>query len=132
MDARRRRRKRLSRCRLRRAHKQEQRARAASVLTQPRESLLREGRERRPPRPERALEGLDAAARVAGDDAPRVRSPRRAREVALRAVQEVEEHTRARLFTADMTYYETPAGAKVFAAGAFSLADDVWGRRSGS
>jgi hypothetical protein len=26
-------------------------------------------------------------------------------------------------FTAQMTYYETPAGAKVFAAGAFSLAD---------
>src|SRR5262249_4169842 len=29
-------------------------------------------------------------------------------------------------FTAQMTYYETPAGAKVFAAGAFSLAGDVW------
>ena len=29
-------------------------------------------------------------------------------------------------FTAQMTYYETPAGAKVFAAGAFSLADSVW------
>jgi len=29
-------------------------------------------------------------------------------------------------FTADMTYYETAAGAKVFAAGAFSLADSVW------
>jgi hypothetical protein len=29
-------------------------------------------------------------------------------------------------FTAQMTYYETPAGAKVFAAGAFSLAIDVW------
>jgi hypothetical protein len=28
-------------------------------------------------------------------------------------------------YTAQMTYYETPAGAKVFAAGAFSLADDV-------
>jgi hypothetical protein len=25
-----------------------------------------------------------------------------------------------------MTYYETPAGAKVFAAGAFSLARSVW------
>ena len=25
-----------------------------------------------------------------------------------------------------MTYYETPAGAKVFAAGAFSLAGSVW------
>jgi hypothetical protein len=24
-----------------------------------------------------------------------------------------------------MTYYQTPAGARVFAAGAFSLADDV-------
>jgi hypothetical protein len=29
-------------------------------------------------------------------------------------------------FTAQMTYYETPAGAKVFAAGAFSLADAIW------
>jgi hypothetical protein len=29
-------------------------------------------------------------------------------------------------FTAQMTYYETPAGAKVFAAGAFSLADSIW------
>jgi hypothetical protein len=29
-------------------------------------------------------------------------------------------------FTAQMTYYETPAGAKVFAAGAFSLADSCW------
>ena len=29
-------------------------------------------------------------------------------------------------FTAEMTYYETPVGAKVFAAGAFSLADSVW------
>jgi hypothetical protein len=29
-------------------------------------------------------------------------------------------------FTAQMTYYETPAGAKVFAAGAFSLACSVW------
>lgn len=29
-------------------------------------------------------------------------------------------------FTAQMTYYETPAGAKVFAAGAFSLAGNVW------
>ena len=29
-------------------------------------------------------------------------------------------------FTAQMTYYETPAGAKVFAAGAFSLAASVW------
>jgi hypothetical protein len=29
-------------------------------------------------------------------------------------------------YTADMTYYETPAGAKVFAAGAFSLACSVW------
>src|SRR5205085_9284819 len=29
-------------------------------------------------------------------------------------------------FTAQMTYYETPVGAKVFAAGAFSLADSVW------
>jgi hypothetical protein len=28
-------------------------------------------------------------------------------------------------FTAQMTYYETPAGAKVFAAGAFSLADSI-------
>ena len=28
-------------------------------------------------------------------------------------------------FTAQMTYYETPAGAKVFAAGAFTLAGDV-------
>jgi hypothetical protein len=28
-------------------------------------------------------------------------------------------------YTADMTYYETPAGAKVFAAGAFSLAGNV-------
>jgi hypothetical protein len=30
-------------------------------------------------------------------------------------------------FTAQMTYYETPAGAKVFAAGAFSLASAVLG-----
>ena len=29
-------------------------------------------------------------------------------------------------FTAQMTYYDTPAGAKVFAAGAFSLAGSVW------
>jgi hypothetical protein len=29
-------------------------------------------------------------------------------------------------FTAQMTYYETPSGAKVFAAGAFSLAGSVW------
>jgi hypothetical protein len=29
-------------------------------------------------------------------------------------------------FTAQMTYYETPAGARVFAAGAFSLAGHVW------
>ena len=29
-------------------------------------------------------------------------------------------------FTAQMTYYETAAGAKVFAAGAFSLARSVW------
>jgi hypothetical protein len=29
-------------------------------------------------------------------------------------------------YTAQMTYYETPAGAKVFAAGAFSLAANVW------
>src|SRR6266516_3902626 len=29
-------------------------------------------------------------------------------------------------FTGQMTYYETPAGAKVFAAGAFSLAGAVW------
>ena len=29
-------------------------------------------------------------------------------------------------FTAQMTYYETPYGAKVFAAGAFSLARSVW------
>jgi hypothetical protein len=29
-------------------------------------------------------------------------------------------------FTAQMTYYETAAGAKVFAAGAFSLADAIW------
>jgi N,N-dimethylformamidase beta subunit-like, C-terminal len=29
-------------------------------------------------------------------------------------------------FTAQMTYYETPAGARVFAAGAFSLARSVW------
>lgn len=29
-------------------------------------------------------------------------------------------------FTAQMTYYETPGGAKVFAAGAFSLAGSVW------
>jgi hypothetical protein len=29
-------------------------------------------------------------------------------------------------YTAQMTYYATPAGAKVFAAGAFSLADCVW------
>jgi hypothetical protein len=29
-------------------------------------------------------------------------------------------------FTAQMTYYETPAGAKVFAAGAFSLAGSCW------
>jgi hypothetical protein len=29
-------------------------------------------------------------------------------------------------FTAQMTYYETPAGARVFAAGAFSLADEAW------
>ena len=29
-------------------------------------------------------------------------------------------------FTAQMTYYETPTGAKVFAAGAFSLAGSVW------
>jgi hypothetical protein len=28
-------------------------------------------------------------------------------------------------FTAQMTYYETPVGAKVFAAGAFSLASAV-------
>jgi N,N-dimethylformamidase beta subunit-like protein len=28
-------------------------------------------------------------------------------------------------YTAQMTYYQTPAGARVFAAGAFSLADDV-------
>jgi hypothetical protein len=28
-------------------------------------------------------------------------------------------------FTAQMTYYETPAGAKVFAAGAFTLAGSV-------
>ena len=28
-------------------------------------------------------------------------------------------------FTAQMTYYETPAGAKVFAAGAFTLAGQV-------
>jgi hypothetical protein len=27
---------------------------------------------------------------------------------------------------ADMTYYETPAGAKVFAAGAFTIAGSVW------
>ena len=27
--------------------------------------------------------------------------------------------------TANMTYYETPAGAKVFAAGAFTLAGSV-------
>ena len=27
---------------------------------------------------------------------------------------------------ADMTYYETAAGAKVFAAGAFTLAGSVW------
>jgi hypothetical protein len=27
---------------------------------------------------------------------------------------------------ADMTYYDTPAGAKVFAAGAFTLAGSVW------
>jgi hypothetical protein len=26
----------------------------------------------------------------------------------------------------DMTYYDTPAGAKVFAAGAFSIAGSVW------
>ena len=25
-----------------------------------------------------------------------------------------------------MTYYATPAGAQVFAAGAFSLADHIW------
>jgi len=29
-------------------------------------------------------------------------------------------------YTAQMTYYETPVGAKVFAAGAFSLAGSVW------
>ena len=29
-------------------------------------------------------------------------------------------------FTAQMTYYETPAGARVFAAGAFSLAGSAW------
>jgi len=29
-------------------------------------------------------------------------------------------------FTAQMTYYETPRGAKVFAGGAFSLAGNVW------
>jgi len=29
-------------------------------------------------------------------------------------------------FTAQMTYYETPHGAKVFAAGAFTLAGDAW------
>jgi hypothetical protein len=29
-------------------------------------------------------------------------------------------------FTGQMTYYETPAGAKVFAAGAFTLAGSVW------
>jgi len=29
-------------------------------------------------------------------------------------------------FTAQMTYYETPAGAKVFAAGAFTLAGSIW------
>jgi hypothetical protein len=28
--------------------------------------------------------------------------------------------------SADMTYYDTPAGAKVFAAGAFSIAGSVW------
>ena len=28
--------------------------------------------------------------------------------------------------TAEMTYYETPQGAKVFAAGAFSLAAAIW------
>ena len=27
---------------------------------------------------------------------------------------------------ADMTYYDTPAGAKVFAAGAFTIAGSVW------
>jgi len=27
---------------------------------------------------------------------------------------------------ADMTYYATPAGAKVFAAGAFTIAGSVW------
>jgi hypothetical protein len=31
-------------------------------------------------------------------------------------------------FTAQMTYYQTPAGAKVFAAGAFSLARSAWDR----
>jgi len=29
-------------------------------------------------------------------------------------------------FTGQMTYYTTPAGAKVFAAGAFTLAGSVW------
>jgi hypothetical protein len=29
-------------------------------------------------------------------------------------------------FTAQMTYYETSAGAEVFAAGAFSLARSCW------
>ena len=29
-------------------------------------------------------------------------------------------------YTAQMTYYETPAGARVFAAGAFTLAGSVW------
>ena len=29
-------------------------------------------------------------------------------------------------FTGRMTYYDTPAGAKVFAAGAFTLAGSVW------
>ena len=28
--------------------------------------------------------------------------------------------------TAEMTYYETANGAKVFAAGAFSMAESIW------
>ena len=33
-------------------------------------------------------------------------------------------------FTAQMTYYETAAGAKVFAAGAFTFARPSWATRS--
>jgi hypothetical protein len=35
-------------------------------------------------------------------------------------------------FTAQMTYYETPRGAKVFAAGAFTLAGYIWEPHAGT